>query len=235
MSYQAGDTYPWSVKVRDGDGNLVDPELLTVSVREPDTTITEYVYGIDALVVRDSEGIFHADIPLTDAGMWIIQGATTNEPEVARVQIAVGPALEAAVTFCTPADIATRLARDLTTAEASTVEMLCELVTTEIAAAADKAADWPASLTEIHPTLRTIAVEVVARTMRNPDGFSSTSETLGAYTYTQRYGDEGIGGGHVGDLALTAAERRRVRRAVFGVGVASVPLVSIFDVELPLP
>lgn len=231
MSYQAGDTYPWSVKVRDGDGNLVDPESLTVSVREPDTTITEYVYGIDALVVRDSEGIFHADIPLTDAGMWIIQGATTNEPEVARVQIAVGPALEAAVTFATLDELALRLGKtsvdDLTAAERAQGQMLLELVTGLIVDAVGKTDAWAATLDPIPRYLRGLCLEAAWRASRNPAGVSSESETLGAYSHTARYefsgSDQGAG------VTLTEAEERAARRAVYGVSSRSAYPTSVLS------
>lgn len=234
MSYQAGDTYLARIAIRDGDANPVDPDTLTLNVREPGGTVTTYEYGVDAIIVRDGVGVFHADIPLTATGMWVIEWATTNEGEVEGVQVYVAPAPSSTVTFCTVADVATRMGRDLTDAERNTAQMLCEAVTGEIAAAVDRDAAWPATLTSIHPALRTVAIEAVARTMRNPGGFSSTSETLGVYSYTERFaGDTGDGGS--ASVVLTRAEQRHVRRIVFGGSVASIPVASIFDFELPLP
>jgi hypothetical protein len=235
MSYQAGDTYPASVTIRDGAGAVTDPDTLTLSVREPDATVTVLAYGTDTELARDSEGVYHADIPLTAAGMWVFQWETTDEAEVEGVQVWASPAPTSTVTFCTVTDIATRLGRNLTTDEQSTVQMLCDLVTNEMCAAADKDADYPGSLTEIPLPLRSIAIDVVTRVMLNPQGYSSTSETLGAYSYTQRYGSSGDGAGGPTGIALTPAEERRVRRAVFGASVASIEVPSIFDQELPLP
>ena len=233
MSYQAGDTYLWSVEIRDGSGTLADPDSLIVSVREADGAVTDYAYGTDALVVRDDVGEYHADVPLTAPGMWVIQGATTNEQQTEAVQVWVSESPVLTVTFCTVADVATRLGRTLTDNEAASAAMFCELVTGEISAAVDKGADWPATLEEIPSPLRSIALDVVSRLLLNPSGLSSTSETLGAYSYTQRFGTDAavqVSGG----VVLTAAEKRRVRRAVFGASVDSIEVASIFDSELPL-
>lgn len=233
MSYQAGDTYPATVTIRDEAGVLTDPETLTLKVRDEAGTVTSYVYGVSDRVIRDGTGLYHSDVLLDTTGMWVLSWQITDEEQVEGVQVWVSPAPSATVTFCTVTDIATRLGRDLTAPEQATVQMLCELVTNEIAAAADKDADWPGSLTAVALPLRAIAVDVVTRVMRNPSGFSSTSETLGAYSYTERYGsdDSTTGGG----LALTPAEARRARRAVFGASVSSIEVASIFEAELPLP
>ncbi len=47
-----------------------DPTTLTLTVRAPDGTSTEYVYLTDTEVVRDSAGVFHADIPAPLSGPW---------------------------------------------------------------------------------------------------------------------------------------------------------------------
>lgn len=240
MIWQAGDTYPANVTVRDDDGELVDPDTLSLSVRDPEGDVTTYVYGADPEVVRDSLGVYHADVEIGTPGMWVFAWSTTNEEQVEGVQIAVSPAPTVGITFCTVADIATRLGRTLTALETEVAQMLCELATGEIAAAVDEDAGWPSTLTAIHPTLRTVAQDAVLRTMRqtttNPSGASSVSETLGAYSYTERYENGGGDDGSTGlALALTPSEARRVRRAVFGTSTASVAVASIFDEELPLP
>jgi hypothetical protein len=234
MSYQAGDTYPAQLTILDAAGTAADPDSLTLTVREPDGTTIVYVYGDDSEIVRDSEGIFHADIPVDAAGMWAFAWATTNEQEAEGVQVWVSPSAVTSVTFCTVADVATRLGRDLTDAEQGTVAMLCELVTSEMAAAADKDAAWLAALTEVQPPLRVIAIDVVTRLMRNPTGLSSTSETLGAYSYTQRFAGDGESAS-VGGMALTAREERRVRRLILGTSVGTIEVPSIFESELLLP
>jgi len=47
-----------------------DPAALTLTVRAPDGTSTEYVYLTDPEIVRDSAGVFHADIPAPLSGPW---------------------------------------------------------------------------------------------------------------------------------------------------------------------
>lgn len=236
MSYQAGDTYLANVEIKDADGAAVDPESLTLSVRDPVTgEVTTYEHGVDPEVVRDSEGVFHADIPLTARGMWVFAWSTTNEQETEAVQVWVSESPVLTVTFCTVTDVATRLGRTLTENEASSAAMFCELVTGEIAAAADKGADWPATLEDIPSPLRSIALDVVSRLLLNPTGLSSTSEALGAYSYTQRFAADAMSQAVGGGVALTAAEKRRVRRAVFGASVDSIEVASIFESELLLP
>src|ERR671921_836836 len=176
MSYQAGDTYPLAVTVRDADGALADPEERTLAVRLGDGTLMPAL-DAEALLQHPSVGRFTADIPLVLPGMYVIAFTATEPDQYAAVSVWVDAALS--VTFCTPQDVATRLGRDLTAAETPQVEMLFELV---------------------------------SRSMPNPASFASTTETLGAYSYTQRYRDSSGGGG----LLLTDAEARMVRRAVYG-------------------
>jgi len=51
-------------------GVETDPTALTLTVRSPDGASTDYVYLTDVEVVRDSAGVFHADIPAPDDGPW---------------------------------------------------------------------------------------------------------------------------------------------------------------------
>jgi hypothetical protein len=52
-------------------GVVTDPTTLTLKVRKPgDTAVTTYTYGEDVIVVKDSTGNFHADLPLDTEGTW---------------------------------------------------------------------------------------------------------------------------------------------------------------------
>lgn len=221
MSYQAGDTYPAQVTVRNDAGALVDPPTLALKVRDPTTTVTTYVYGTDAIIVRDSIGLFHADVPLDAAGMWVIAWPTTDESQVEGVQVWASAAPTSTITLCTPADVGTLLARTFTDAEALSVAMLCELATAAITDAVDQTPEWVAALDPVPFGLRVMALELVRRAMPltsgNPTGLTSKSETIGEYSYTDRYENGGAsanGGG--GGMSLTDAEERRVRRIVWG-------------------
>lgn len=121
-------------------------------------------------------------------------------------------------TFATADDITGRLGRSLTDAETTQVATLLELATLLIAEAAGKDQDWADALTEIPGPLRLICIEAVFRVLQNPAGAASITETLGAYSYTERHDSQAATA--VG-LALTEPEERRVARAVWGTNSAS--------------
>jgi hypothetical protein len=232
MSYQAGDTYPAQVTVRDDEGNVVDPPTLQLKVRNPAGTVTTYDYPDDAIIVNDSTGIYHADVSLDTAGMWVIAWQTTDEEQVEGVNVWASDVPTATITFCTPVDVATRLGRDLTAAEAPMVAMLCELATDTIAAVVDLDEAWVAELTAVPRILRILAIELVKRSMTNtanPTGaLESTSETIGAYSYTERFRDTAgsASDGAGGAMTLSDAEVRMARKAVWGTNSASAGLAS---------
>lgn len=231
MSYQAGDTYPATLTVRDADGVLTDPDSLVLRVRDNEGTVTTYTYGeVGSPIVRDSLGVFHADVPLTAAGMWVISWETSNEEQVEGVQVSVSPAPTASVTFATLAELALRLGHaspdDMTAAQQAQGQMLLELVTGLIVDAVDKTDTWAATLYPIHRALRAVCLEATARVMQNPSGMSSESETLGAYSHTTRY--ESTGNAQASGLALTEEEMRLCRKAVWGtVSGSSYPIAAL--------
>lgn len=115
--------------------------------------------------------------------------------------------------FAENTDVATRLKRDLDDTESALADLLIESATALIAAEAGKSWEWAEELPEpVHPLLRAVCLEVVARVMENPEGLNSSSERLGAHeeSRTFRRGDQG------GDLLLTDRESRLVRFAING-------------------
>lgn len=48
----------------------VDPDTVTLRVKDPSGNTTAYVYGTDVQVVQDSAGHYHANIDIDDAGTW---------------------------------------------------------------------------------------------------------------------------------------------------------------------
>lgn len=125
--------------------------------------------------------------------------------------------------FADATDVATRLGRDLTADEAAQATYLAELATALIAAACDKTDAWAAALSPVPTILSLFCVELVARSMPNPAGLLSLSETLGQYSSTQRFRDAAAGGG----MALSELEERVIRRAVFGTNSGSVKTESL--------
>lgn len=142
-------------------------------------------------------------------------------------------------TFATLDQLATRIGKtsadDFTEGEAAQGTLLLELVTGLITHAVDQTEEWAAALDPVPLTLQSVCLEATLRVLSgalaNPAGFSSETETLGAYSHTVRYASASDGGsdGPAGGLALTPSEERRVRRAVFGSSVGSVTVESIYD------
>lgn len=126
--------------------------------------------------------------------------------------------------FATAAEVAARLGRELTEAETAHVEMLLSLAASAIAAACDKDDAWAASLAEDVPNaLRITSIEMVVRVLQNPGGVRSRSKTLGQFSTAESFADKSA------ELALTDAEERRVRRAVFGTGSGSAKAQTLID------
>lgn len=118
--------------------------------------------------------------------------------------------------FCSPEDVEARAGKTFTDAETSQAEFLCEAATAVIAAAVDKDDDWSDTY-DAPRIVQHLAVELVWRTMRNPDSLRSQSEQLGAYQHSESYRDATSGGG----MALTTTEELIIRRAVHGTTAAS--------------
>lgn len=146
-------------------------------------------------------------------------------------------------TFATIDDLALRMGKessdDFTAAQQAQGERLLELVTGLIIEAVDKDTTWADALDPIPTTLTAVTVEAVARVMlpliQNPSGVSSQTETLGAYSYTARYGTDGDSGSAGGAaLELTSREARWARWAVRRSNVDVIEVESIFDQDLPL-
>lgn len=69
-TYTPGQVTRLTLAVDDLLGAPGDPGSLVLKVRSPYGVITVYTFGVDAEVVRDALGNYHADLPLPDAGQW---------------------------------------------------------------------------------------------------------------------------------------------------------------------
>ncbi len=67
--YQPGDLVRLSTTFT-VDGTPTDPTTVTLTVQEPDGTKSDYVYLTHPEVVRDSAGVYRADITVDQAGLW---------------------------------------------------------------------------------------------------------------------------------------------------------------------
>lgn len=80
--YDSGTTIRLKVTITDGSGTAADPGALTFKARQPDGTVTTYVYGTDAQLVKASTGIYYVDwpVPKTVAaeGAWFYRYEATG-------------------------------------------------------------------------------------------------------------------------------------------------------------
>ncbi len=73
-TYDIGDVARLSGAFRDTDDALLDPTVVTVTVREPDGSEDL------ATVVKDSTGLYHADFTITQQGDHYYRFAGTGTP-----------------------------------------------------------------------------------------------------------------------------------------------------------
>lgn len=115
---------------------------------------------------------------------------------------------------------------ELTEAQEEQAEYLLEAATSVVAEAAGHDDAWADALDPVPNLLRVVTTEMAVRAMGNPGGLRQQSETLGQYSHSQTYRDEGAG------LWLTPLEERLVRQTL-GSGSGSVRVDSIvFEHEL---
>lgn len=76
-TYDIGDRRRLSCEIRDETGQLGDPTTVSFRMYEPDKTVTEYVYGVDDEIYKDSTGHYHVEWDITQAGIhwWRFAGA----------------------------------------------------------------------------------------------------------------------------------------------------------------
>lgn len=119
------------------------------------------------------------------------------------------------------------MGRDLTEAEETTALFVITSVQQLIAECLSRDSEWADALDPIPETLRNICVEKAILAIVNPNGLESQTETLGAYSHTERFTKSGAGAAL--SLALNASERARARRAVDGTHLASLRTPSAME------
>ena len=71
-SYLAGNQVRVSAEFTDiVTGAEIDPPIVKLSVCAPSGSPTVYIYGVDANVIRDAIGMYHADLDIDSAGTWL--------------------------------------------------------------------------------------------------------------------------------------------------------------------
>lgn len=127
--------------------------------------------------------------------------------------------------FATSTDIATRLGRELTSAETDQADQLLEAATSIMAQSAGKNDEWASDLDETPAVLKTICIELVVRVLDNPSNLDSFRETIGAYSYSKDF--------RAGYLMPTPQERDLIRQVVGTPSSASPRMKSVLDDVFP--
>lgn len=124
--------------------------------------------------------------------------------------------------FAAATDVWIRLGRSavFTDVETTRVDLLLQMAASTIASALDRDDEWIRDLAPVPPALRITSIEVVVRVLQNPGGVRSRQETLGSHSLGETFADASA------TLALTEAEERRCRRAVFKSGIGGPQLGS---------
>jgi len=90
MSFPRGDTLTLSINILVA-GEETDPTVLTLSLYNPiDRSVTTYTYGVGDVIVKDSEGNYHATLAFTASGRWAYRWqGTAPAPGVAEGTIEI--------------------------------------------------------------------------------------------------------------------------------------------------
>lgn len=92
-AFLVGQVVRIDAEIRGENGLLADPGSLALKVRIGAGAITAYAYGVAAELVRDSVGMFHADLPLSAPGEMYYRWETDSPNKGAaegRIVIAAG-------------------------------------------------------------------------------------------------------------------------------------------------
>lgn len=60
------------------DNAVTDPTMVVLKVKKSDATLITYIYGMDAALVKDSQGVYHCDIEPDVPGRWTFQWKGTG-------------------------------------------------------------------------------------------------------------------------------------------------------------
>lgn len=196
---------------------------------EPSRTSAASTAPTTVGIVEDNGVYGKTDLvaPATGGRYWLIwdQGPSSTNPAIEELVVSyTSPVSTSDYTFASPDDVAARLGRDLTDGEVAQVDFLLLAATEVIVDAVDKDLEWAQGL-DVPLTLRFVCAEMVVRSMNFAPGVQSTTESLGAYSFSERAGATGEGGG----LWLSKLEQLMVRRTVWGTTSGSARVGSFLD------
>jgi hypothetical protein len=81
-SYDMGDSVRLKSAFTDINDDPVDPlGGISIIVKKPDGSAVEYVYGVDADVIRDSVGVYRYTVAIDMVGTWFYRWVGKNAAE----------------------------------------------------------------------------------------------------------------------------------------------------------
>ena len=82
-TYNKGDVVRVKGSFLDPDDNPLDPDVIYLQVKTPAGVVTNYTYGIGATVVKESTGVYYADINANASGVWRYRYYSTGNGQAA--------------------------------------------------------------------------------------------------------------------------------------------------------
>lgn len=83
LTYTVGDKVRVTATFTGLDGTATSPTTVTFKVRDPELSISTYVYGTATEVVLSTTGIFYVDVSLTTSGEWRYRWAGSGTVQAA--------------------------------------------------------------------------------------------------------------------------------------------------------
>jgi len=83
-TYEVGQLVRVAAEFTNAADRTVDPTAVYVEITEPDGAVVTKQYGVDAAVVRDSQGNYHADHSATKIGAHTARWYSTGTGQAAR-------------------------------------------------------------------------------------------------------------------------------------------------------
>lgn len=86
-----GDVARVRLRFWDEAGVPDNPDGVACTVRKPDGTVTEHVFGADLNFANPAVGTFTLEVPVDQAGTWRAKGTSVGKQAAARVTFVVDP------------------------------------------------------------------------------------------------------------------------------------------------
>lgn len=83
-TYDLGNVVRSIATFGDAAGGALDPTTVTFRMRSPTGTLTTYVYGINAELVRMATGLYRVDLSLSEPGRWSYRWLSTGTGQAAK-------------------------------------------------------------------------------------------------------------------------------------------------------